>query len=159
MEYKNSWYIFQIQSTEKINYVWKNEFGAVVGSNQSTFNVSAYIKTLNDFSLPLIFTVEATVGTCVLSESITVNSIYCAIQKGISPNNDGLNDFFDLRSVSVLQLNVYNRYGTEVFKKQFYKDEWHGQNSKGDLLPVGTYFYSIRTVSNETLTGWVQLHY
>lgn len=147
------------QSTEPINYVWKNEFGAVVASNQSTFNVSAYIKTLNDFSLPLIFTVEATVGTCVLSESITVNSIYCAIQKGISPNNDGLNDFFDLRSVSVLQLNVYNRYGTEVFKKQFYKDEWHGQNSKGDLLPVGTYFYSIRTVSDETLTGWVQLHY
>lgn len=146
-------------SDSEINYVWRDENGYEVGDNSPIFNVSEYMIQENYPMLPLTFTVEATTGSCVLTESIVVTSTYCSIQKGVSPNGDMKNDFFDLRNTIVLKLSIYNRYGTEVYSKLHYSDEWHGQNKKGELLPVGTYFYSILTGENETITGWIQLMY
>jgi gliding motility-associated-like protein len=67
----------------------------------------------------------------------------CVIPEGISPNNDGLNDRFDLSSFGVVKLEIFNRNGTLVYSKDNYRDEWFGQTDKGENLPVGTYFYTM----------------
>jgi len=67
----------------------------------------------------------------------------CLIPQGISPNNDGLNDKFDLSCFNVTKLEIFNRNGTLVYSKENYTDEWFGQTNKGDNLPVGTYFYTM----------------
>lgn len=67
----------------------------------------------------------------------------CVIPQGISPNNDGLNDKFDLSCFNVTKLEIFNRNGTLVYSKENYTDEWFGQTNKGDNLPVGTYFYAM----------------
>jgi gliding motility-associated-like protein len=67
----------------------------------------------------------------------------CVIPEGISPNNDGLNDRFDLSSFGVVKLEIFNRNGTLVYSKDNYRDEWFGQTNKGENLPVGTYFYTM----------------
>jgi gliding motility-associated-like protein len=92
---------------------------------------------------------------CSASETITVNNISCIIQKGISPNNDTLNDFFDLSALNVKELFIYNRYGTEVYKFRNYTNQWYGQSNTGDELPDGTYFYIIHTVEGENISGWI----
>ncbi len=147
-----------IGDSNEIQYVWKNKFGEIIATNSDNFDVSDYLKK-SFHSLPFKLIVEASVGDCVLIKEIEISSINCTIQKGVSPNDDFKNDFFDLRTQSVLNLTIYNRYGTEVYQKALYKDEWYGQNKNGNLLPTGTYFYAILTAENKTITGWVQLVY
>lgn len=143
---------------EVINYIWKNQAGVVIATGQNEFNVSEYVKTLPLAVLPLQITVEASLGNCEVIKTIEITSLLCSIQKGVSPNADGKNDFFDLRTLNVLQINIFNRYGTKVYNKALYRDEWFGQNSNGDLLPVGTYFYEIETI-DKPITGWIELMY
>lgn len=160
MECRNNQMIIEVNigELEDVDYIWRNSLGDVIATNDNVLNVTEYISELDDYNLPLIIQVEATFGECIWTESFIVQSTYCSIQKGVSPNGDGKNDFFDLRSMQVLQINIFNRYGTNVFKKALYRDEWHGQNNNGDLLPVGTYFYEIETV-NGPITGWIELMY
>jgi len=94
---------------------------------------------------------------CTQEASIELSDIGCIIPKGISPNNDGLNDAFVLTNLEVLELKIINRYGREVFSHGMgYSNEWFGQDKKGNSLPSGTYFYSI-TTPKEIITGWVQI--
>ena len=95
---------------------------------------------------------------CSATETITVNNISCTIQKGISPNNDGDNDSFDLSALNVKELFIYNRYGTEVYSFGTYTNQWKGQSSGGKELPDGTYFYVIHTAAGENITGWIQIN-
>ncbi|MEF3078119.1 T9SS type B sorting domain-containing protein [Winogradskyella poriferorum] len=67
----------------------------------------------------------------------------CVFPEGISPNNDDLNDTFDLSSFDVVKLEIFNRNGTLVYSKNNYVDEWEGQTNDGEELPVGTYFYTV----------------
>lgn len=92
---------------------------------------------------------------CSNSASIDITTTRCEIQKGISPNNDNKNDFFDLTGFDVLNLKIFNRYGMVVFEQDGYTNQWHGQTSKGHDLPDTTYYYYIKFKSGEEKTGWV----
>lgn len=92
---------------------------------------------------------------CTASEEINITNTSCMIPKGVSPNNDGFNDTFDLTNLDVKHLIIYNRYGLKVYEANNYINEWHGQSDKGNL-PTGTYYYVI-TLQSKTVTGWVYL--
>ena len=88
-----------------------------------------------------------------------LTSIYCDIQKGISPNGDGLNDFFDLEQKNVKQLSIYNRYGTKVYSRANYTNQWYGQSDNDNELPDGTYYYVIEFNNGQsTKTGWIYIN-
>lgn len=78
----------------------------------------------------------------IVSETV-IELETCVIPEGISPNDDGLNDTFDLSSYDVTRLEIFNRNGTLVYSKDDYQNEWFGQTNKGEELPVGTYFYTM----------------
>lgn len=81
----------------------------------------------------------------------------CPIQRGISPNGDGANDGFDLEIFDLDELKIYNRYGKEVFKhEKGYKNQWNGQDQRGQDLPAGTYFYVFKTPF-DTYQGYIHL--
>lgn len=80
------------------------------------------------------------------------------VPQGISPNNDGLNDNLDLIDGNVSSLNIYNRYGTLVYSKDDYTNEWFGQSNNDSLLPVGTYYLSIIFNETQRHTSWVYLN-
>ena len=131
-----------------------------VGSN-ATFNATAYFNDpMVTTQIPATFNVNVTtVDGCQLSDSIVVDRIYCDIQKGISPNNDNKNDFFDLRLMNVQQLEIFNRYGTKVYSKNEYTNEWIGQSDSGSELPDGTYYYVIEFKNNQpSKTGWIYIN-
>lgn len=94
---------------------------------------------------------------CEKTQNINVPSVYCKIPKGISPNNDDLNDFFDLSNLNVKDLKIFNRYGTEVYGKTNYKKEWDGRTTGGHELPDGTYYYVIQFETGKSKTGWVYI--
>jgi gliding motility-associated-like protein len=131
-----------------------------VGSN-ATFNATAYFNDpMVTTQLPATFNVNVTtVDGCQLSDSIVVDRIYCELQKGISPNNDNKNDFFDLRLMNVQKLGIYNRLGANVYSKNEYTNEWIGQSDSGSELPDGTYYYVIEFKNNQpSKTGWIYIN-
>ena len=138
-------------SAEGINatnssYQWFNPSNNLIGSEASVV-----------ISTPGIYKLIVTQGGCSTEESINVIAPFCVIQKGISPNNDGRNDNFDLTSYNVNNLKIFNRYGTIAYSKSGYQDEWFGQSNKGDELPDGTYYYVIDFADLETKTGWIYI--
>ena len=85
---------------------------------------------------------------------------------GFSPNNDGVNDYFNIKGIEDFEGNVvfiYNRWGSLVFKQKNYDNKWDGKcNVSGALmgqdLPEGTYYFLI-DLNNEgkPLSGYVVL--
>lgn len=69
------------------------------------------------------------------------------IPQGISPNGDGINDFFVISAANqfpLSQLLVYNRYGEEVWRNDSngYQNDFDGTWKKnGQPLPDGSYWY------------------
>lgn len=95
------------------------------------------------------------VEACSACVDIDRQEIY--VPKGISPNGDNINDFLDLEYYHVAKISIFNRYGSSVYTKTNYKNEWHGQSINGKLLPSGTYFYVIRIIDGTEFTGYIQL--
>ncbi|MES2862876.1 MAG: gliding motility-associated C-terminal domain-containing protein [Bacteroidota bacterium] len=101
------------------------------------------------------YTLTIDKNTCEIFKEVTINNITCSIPKGISPNGDGSNDFFDLSGFDVETIKIFNRYGLEIYSKEGYLNEWYGQANNGNLLPAATYFYALKLKSGESKTGWI----
>jgi gliding motility-associated-like protein len=95
---------------------------------------------------------------CDNSAQFVVSNDFCSIQKGISVNNDGFNDVFELTNLDVNYLQIFNRYGLEVYSKRNYTNEWGGNSNDGDELPDGTYYYVIEQRSGTVKTGWIYIN-
>jgi len=104
--------------------------------------------------------VNITNGLCskLLTLSSDAEVVSCDIPKGVSPNGDGLNDTWDLRGYNVKKVEIFNRYGTKVYSKTNYIDEWHGQSDNSNELPDGTYYYVVEFNDSPVKTGWVYLN-
>ena len=146
-------------ATNAVAYTWQNSNGATVGTNDSTFDVTAYLNSTTSVSeqLPITFNVTVLNDVCSITHSHSIDKMYCDIQKGISPNGDSKNDFFDLRLLGVKKLEIFNRYGTKVYSKVNYTKEWYGQTDGGIDLPDETYFY-VMELASETKTGWIYIN-
>ena len=113
-----------------------------------------------------IYSVEVENEGCIASDSITVefyDNENCVITQGISPINlDNLNDNLDLEFLNdksgITKITVFNRHGVNVYEKDNYINEWHGQSSTGDILPVGVYYYVIELTSESPITGWIYIN-
>ncbi|WP_198517131.1 gliding motility-associated C-terminal domain-containing protein [Tenacibaculum sp. SZ-18] len=110
-------------------------------------------------------------------EVITIGSIFSDIELGgsdnylISPNEDGTNDnlvFDGLELYEQNELVVFNRWGNVVFRKKNYENNWSAFSNgratikKGDKLPTGTYFYTLKFGNQDldrTKKGWVYISY
>jgi gliding motility-associated-like protein len=73
-----------------------------------------------------------------------------------SPNGDGTNDTWEiagLRNITNCSVEIFNRYGQQVYNSHGYSNPWDG-SWKGKQVPVGTFYYVIKTVSRN-YNGWV----
>ena len=103
--------------------------------------------------------IRATGATgCVQVGELLLEAGNCMIPRGISPNGDGDNDSFDLSGLEVRMLSIYNRYGTKVYSRMDYTDQWSGQSDNGHELPTGTYFYVAEAGQEGNKTGWVYIN-
>ncbi|MDA0701028.1 MAG: gliding motility-associated C-terminal domain-containing protein [Bacteroidetes bacterium] len=148
------------------SFQWALNGDLIVGANSSTLEVALPGGTIGDQT----YTVTLTEGNCSNSASVVVG-LYdldqCVIPQGISPNDDGLNDCFDLEYVAdragSFSVDIYNRYGMLVFTQNDYVNEFCGVDTDGADLVTGTYYYVIKFASSdsiygELLTGWVYLN-
>ncbi|MFY0484008.1 gliding motility-associated C-terminal domain-containing protein [Flavobacterium sp. PLA-1-15] len=131
---------------ENVLYSWSGPNGFTASQNP----ISVTNQPIGLYTL----TVTNSAG-CSYFQDFNVASTVCRIPKGISPNDDGDNDFFDLSGFDILNLKIYSRYGRLVYEKENYKSDWYGQDFKDRELPDATYFYYVRMKDGEERTGWV----
>lgn len=79
------------------------------------------------------------------------------IPRYFSPNEDGVNDFWDWGHKSSIQaqLAVFNGQGQKVFESQDYINEWDGKYN-GRLLEEGPYYYIVH-LAGEIFKGAVRI--
>ncbi|WP_435654646.1 gliding motility-associated C-terminal domain-containing protein [Cellulophaga baltica] len=77
-----------------------------------------------------------------------------------SPNSDGINDSLTISCIESYPNNsieIFDRYGNQVFKAERYQNNWSGTSKNGDL-PKGTYYYVLNLGDSSPITkGWIQI--
>jgi len=111
---------------------------------------------------------------CLDTLTLPVNIVEGLIVPNVfTPNNDGINDVFDIRTSDVgnFNLEIYNRWGNVIFENTSPLISWDGVTASGTPASAGTYFYVIskaemnsgNAIDNELdnfdfkETGWLQL--
>ncbi len=101
-------------------------------------------------------------GNC--SEATVEVYIECPaleIFNGVSPNGDGLNDYFVIDGIEkypASHLYIYNRWGHLVYESVGYDNDWDG-TWEGKKLPSNTYMYVIELndFSFDVLNGYLYI--
>lgn len=130
-----------VEATETYHYVWQNDNI----SNPLIQNPTAII------TAPVWFVVEAEnpITNCKRIDSVFVdililpcNKDYIYIPNAFTPNNDGINDIFRVRSNNLLKgtLIIFDRWGNKVFESDDINIGWDGFY-KGNKQQVETYGY------------------
>ncbi len=157
----NYWLTVEGEFSDAVLYSWTNSANMIL-SEDSSFNVSSYLAQNSGISIPeggITFYLDINDNGCESQSEFTVESVFCSIPRGISPNGDGLNDEFDLTGMNVDKLSIYNRYGKTVYEfSGDYTKEWKGQTNNGNNLPDATYYYYIKTREGKSYTGWVYVN-
>ena len=85
----------------------------------------------------------------------------CIIPNIITPNGDGLNDYFVTKYAKIyddVNITILNRWGNVVYEDSNYQNQWNGLNPNGNKLKDGTYYYFISyNEGNGNTKGIVQI--
>ena len=132
-------FIFTNTTTGATNYLW--DFGDGTTSTLSDPTTNYYSATQYT-----IWLYAYTIHGCRDSISKTVRVVEDSLvfPNIITPNGDGINDYFDITNLTPDSyprnaLVIFNRWGKKVYEKENYypdDDKWDGKG-----LPDGTYFY------------------
>lgn len=137
-------------------YQWSPEESV---SNPNASSTTAVIFEPSSF----IIIVTDSLG-CTASDAIIIdlksenycNPSYIFIPSAFSPNNDGKNDVWRVRSVVMEQIiiRIYNRWGELVFGTYVVDDAWDG-TFKGEPAEAGVYGYvlEVKCTGGETYTA------
>ncbi len=111
-----------------------------------------------------VFNVNSQIGLCDVSGTVQVlvgNAI--DFFNAISPNGDNVNDTWGILGIQKFpraEVNVYDRWGQNVFRSIGYATPWDGTN-RGKKLPTGSYYYVIElnspVVYIEPYTGFISV--
>ena len=142
----------QNQSIDATAYNWQWPGGSSAAQNPSFTYVG------QDSTITIKLT--ASKQNCADSATQTFNVQHStfnprSVPNVITPNNDGVNDAFCIADAAgfsdCYQLQIFNRWGSEVFKTQNPQDCWQAQN-----IAAGVYFYVLK-IGEQQYRGQVTL--
>lgn len=118
-----------------ITYYWNDQYNQITATAVGLASSQSYTVIVTD-----------AIG-CTLTEEVFVDAtIGCFfISTGITPNGDGVNDFWVLGGLEFFtdaDISVFNRWGQTVFNSKGYSAPWDG-TFKGEKLPVADYYFVI----------------
>jgi gliding motility-associated-like protein len=111
-------------------------------------------------SFPVDETIENNEASVTVQPVVSPCSTCGTICNIFSPNQDNVNDFLILNCANTFpnnSLQIFDRYGNNVFEAAPYDSSWDGSYKNGEL-PKGTYFYILDLGDGSEVTkGWIQI--
>ncbi|MBC5775865.1 DUF3494 domain-containing protein [Pontibacter sp. KCTC 32443] len=142
-------------------YTWSVPAGCTITSGQGTTSIKVTAANANIIG---DIKVIAMTGGCSSPEALIALDMTkvdgsLKFPKAFSPNGDGTNDTWTIANLEKYTSNevvIFNRYGTEVYKKKNYQNDWAGNG-----LEQGTYFYKVNVKlcdgKDQVFTGYVTI--
>ncbi|MEO6303272.1 MAG: gliding motility-associated C-terminal domain-containing protein [Bacteroidia bacterium] len=139
-----------------------NGFWSVIEGDAQIVNATNANTSVTDLSIGNnVIRWTTTNGVCPeSSDDILIYVKPLNIPNGFSPNQDGFNDMFmipTLEFYSNVKFNVFNRWGSEVYSNNDYKNNWNGTNLSNEKLADDTYYYVLEINSKLNFTGFIVL--
>lgn len=135
--------------------LWVDEGGLVDESN-NTVTTPVHVEGFGVFTLATIKEKHLNPGDVV-------------IYQGVTPDGDGMNDYFIIDNINLFPNNhvsIYNRWGRKVYETQSYNSKGNVFKGyaegvdvvgKGEMLPTGTYYYVVEYLyDRDGENNWVK---
>ena len=109
-----------------------------------------------------LYTITAYLDGCSASQAIpvTVKELPgTGVMNVITPNGDGHNDrwkIFLLERIGPCSVNIFNKWGREVFSSVSYDNSWAGTYNESPLQE-GTYYYIVKCANKKVYKGPVNI--
>lgn len=142
---------YHVQNHGNNSWLYWEIIGGEILSENPTQSDSIVVKW-KDTGLQQLSVYEKNIYDCIgetCSIQIEVNEndadIELEIPNAFSPNNDGINDFFVIKSnqkVDIYELIIFNRWGNKLYGSYSLSDSWDGKYN-GKKCSTSTYFYII----------------
>lgn len=157
--------LFDAVENETINNEDIVFFTSIDDLNSNT-NAIIMPEVYNNLSNPETIYLKANSGLCtdVYQFQTTIENCPPIIPQGFSPNNDSINDWFNIQGLYNIftnhELKIFNRLGDCIFRGDN-NTPWDGKLRNGNLVPVGTYYYilNLRDTDYKPFCGWVYVNY
>jgi gliding motility-associated-like protein len=140
-------------SSESLTYSWTDGFTVWTGNPLSV--------PFNQLAFPLIEVTGTSAAGCETTQNTFILPVDCVASAPnvITPNGDGINDFFVIPHAQLMpgnQLSIVNRWGNIVYETSSYQNTFLGNE-----LSEGTYFYTFypdgKEVPDTMISGFFQL--
>jgi len=134
--------MLQFQNTSQNSVAWSWDFAN--GNTSILESPYQQYDTIGTYPIQMIATSP---DGCVDTANGVVNVVQgTTIPNVFTPNNDGVNDVFLIRNSNVqsYDLQIYNRWGTLVYKATAPQIKWDGNTISGQPASPGTYFWVIQ---------------
>lgn len=132
---------------------WPNVYHSFLEGGEHVVGLSVY--NINSQSDVATFVQSISLDEVVLNQKLE------NIPNVFTPNSDGVNDYFEIKSsgTSWFVIRIFSRTGALIFQDEASIIQWDGRNIQGKLLPDGVYFYVIedRNKVYESANGFVYL--
>jgi gliding motility-associated-like protein len=160
--------------TAAYTYLWTgpNGFTAI------TKDITDLAKGVYKVTVTDAYGCSTTISVEILVQVVLSEDENCVVlvPNSFSPNADGINDKFKVNCLYNYEnpiIEIYNRWGNIVFKKDHYGDVdfwgseesawWNGRSDNkltigSQELPVGTYYYILKLTNKKVLTGFLFLN-
>lgn len=136
-------------------YLSENSFNPIETNTSGLFKINV--------NRDVNYYVTQRVGDCESEKvevKVTVGLSGLSVANTITPNNDGINDVWNLKGIEnypKAQVQIFSRAGVKVYDSIGYRAPFDGTN-KGTALPVGAYYYIIKLdAACELVTGTLTL--
>lgn len=147
----------QVQFTASSNAAYTYQWFPVTGLSSATA-LQPLLRVTQDMTYTLTATGEF---NCTATDTMTVKILRdIAPPNAFTPNGDGVHDVWEIPYLSAYadaMVDVFNRYGQNVYHSKGYTIPWNGRMNGKDV-PAGTYYYIINLGAGiKPLTGSVTI--
>ena len=137
------------QFNEDTKYIW--DFGDSSGTKSLQKEPLYIFPDIGNYYVSLTALNNNTNAECPMIKEIIIKPL--EVPNIITPNDDGVNDFFEAYGMYDYHLIIFNRWGKKVFEDENYKNTF---NAAG--LSDGTYYYLIDYPEKRfSFKGWFQV--
>ena len=153
---------FIFETTLEASELKSNETGewSVLSGSGVFSDQNSSITTVSDLSIGQnVFLWSVKNGVCsVSSDIVNINLNELNIPTLITPNQDGINDYFIIRGIETLGktgLTIFNRWGVRVYYNDNYANNWDGKDENGNILTDDTYYFVVQPEKMNTIKGYI----
>ena len=97
-------------------------------------------------------TLRGNTSFCSSEKSVIVTTGSSYFPNVITPNGDGLNQYFMVNSPVPIQIEIYDRWGKQVYEMQDYDNSWQAEGS-----PEAVFYYEATFPDESSCRGWLHV--